>query len=268
MKYKDKNEERAWEMFRKSVGPRVWTMGDLGLWFSIGMVVGILLAAPMALADNVIEMEQTGDTLILGVDQFGYDNNINMSGGTSYITAAGLSMYLVQVNTNQTASPNEIRFDEIDGTGNQMKLGQGVDWQDLGSETNMTWNYDNIEGGGHEMDITLYGDYNKLAVQQTNQATSTDGHNFDLHLAGDYNEVKIKQQSDGAKNVDLTIYNDYNDAFIRQKGNGAYHNATVTLDGLYGTDLVLKQLSGTTQTYSLSVNCMTVGGCSTTVTQE
>ena len=228
----------------------------------------LMFATFACFGDNEINIEQTGDTLQLGVDQFGFDNSINMSGGTSYITAAGLSMYLVQVNTNQTAAPNEIRFDEISGTGNKMKLGQGIDWQDLGSDTNLSWNYDNLEGGGHEMDITLYGDYNKLAVQQTNQETSTDGHNFDLHLAGDYNEVKIKQQGDGAKNVDLTIYNDYNDAFIRQKGNGAQHNATVTLDGLYGTDLVLKQLSGTTQTYSLSVNCMTVGGCSTTVTQE
>ena len=56
--------------------------------------------------------------------------------------------------------------------------------------------------------------------------------------------------------------------FIRQKGNGATHNATVTLDGLYGTDLTLKQMSTTNQIYSLSVNCLTVGGCSVSVTQE
>jgi hypothetical protein len=87
-------------------------------------------------------------------------------------------------------------------------------------------------------------------------------------LAGDYNDVQIKQQSNGAKNIDLTIYNDYNDVFIRQKGANATHSANVTLDGLYGTDLTLKQLGTTTQTYSISVDCMTVGGCSTTVTQE
>jgi len=114
----------------------------------------------------------------------------------------------------------------------------------------------------------MYGDYNKLAVQQTNQSNALDGHNFDLHLAGDNNEVKIKQQSNGAKNIDLTIYNDGNDAFIRQKGNGASHNANITLDGLYGTDLILKQMSQTNQTYTLSVNCMTVGGCGVSVTQD
>ena len=269
MKYKDKNEERAWEMFRKSVGPRVWTMGDLGLWFSIGMVVGILLAAPMALADNVIEIEQTGDTLELGVDQFGYDNKINMSGGTSYITAAGLSMYLVQVNTGSGSLPNEIRFDEISGTGNKMKLGQGIAWDVLDSETNLDWSHDGDEGGGHEIDITMYGDYNKLAVQQTNQWNATDGHNFDLHLAGDSNEVQIKQQGKASKTTNLTIYNDYNEVFVRQKGTNTPHTANITLDGLYGTDLNLQQYGTSgTQSYTLSVDCMTVGGCSTTVVQQ
>jgi hypothetical protein len=149
-----------------------------------------------------------------------------------------------------------------------MKLAQGVAWTTLDSDTDLTWYGDSYESGGHEIDITLYGDYNKLAVQQTNQTGATDGHDFDLHLAGDYNEVKIKQQSNGAKNIGLTIYNDYNDVFIRQKGNGATHNANITLDGLYGTDLILKQMSTTNQTYNLSLDCMTVGGCGVTVTQE
>ncbi len=137
----------------------------------------------------------------------------------------------------------------------------------LDSDTNLDWSVDDYESGGHEIDITLYGDNNQLAVQQTNQTGASDGHDFDLHLAGDSNEVKIKQQSSGAKNIDLTIYNDYNDVLIRQKGANATHNAIVTLDGLYGTDLILKQLGTTTQSYSISVDCMTVGGCSATIEQ-
>jgi hypothetical protein len=191
-----------------------------------------------------------------------------MLDSNSYISATNLDMYLVQVNTSSTALPNKIRFDEISGQGNQMKLGQGIDWTDITSDTDLSWSYDGWEGGGHEIDITMYGDYNQLAVQQTNQTNASDGHNFDLHLAGDNNEVKIKQQSNGAKSTDLTIYNDWNDVFIRQKGNGATHNANITLDGLYGTDLILKQMSQTNQTYSLSVDCMNFNGCGVTVTQE
>ena len=129
-----------------------------------------------------------------------------MLDSNSYITAASLDLYLVQVNTSSTTLPNSITFDEVSGTGNQMKLGQGIDWTDITSDTDLSCNYDGWEGGGHEMDITMYGDYNQLAVQQTNQSNALDGHNFDLHLAGDGNEVKIKQQSNkGTQNAIVKI---------------------------------------------------------------
>ncbi len=231
------------------------------------LIILLFFTAQIFADDNIISLEQSGDNLQLGVDQIGYDNEITMLDGNSYINASSLGMYLVQVNTSTGSNPNTITFDEVSGTGNKMKLGQGIAWTTLDSDTDLTWYYDNYEGGGHEIDITMYGDYNELAVQQTNQTGALDGHDFDLHLAGDYNDVQIKQQSNGAKNIDLTIYNDYNDVFIRQKGANATHSANVTLDGLYGTDLTLKQLGTTTQTYSISINCMTVGGCSTTVEQ-
>jgi len=235
-------------------------------WIRPWWFMSMFIAIPV-LADNVISIEQTGDSFQLGVDQIGFDNEITMLDNNSYITATSLDMYLVQVNTSSTTLPNKITFDEISGTGNQMKLGQGVAWDVLDSDTDLGWYYDDYEGGGHEIDIQMYGDYNQLAVQQTNETTATEGHWFGLHLAGDNNKVQIKQQSSGAKNIDLTIYNDYNDVFIRQKGAGATHNANITLDGLYGTDLILRQLGTTNQTYNLSVDCITIGGCSVDVQQ-
>ena len=215
--------------------------------------------------DNIISVEQSGDNLALGIDQIGYNNQILMKDDNSYITSSSLSMYLVQ--HNDSNSINKIIFDEVSGSGNQMKLAQGVAWNTLDSETDLSWWADGYEGGGHEIDITLYGDDNDMAVQQTNQGSTT-GHSFDLHLAGDGNKVQVKQQSDGAKNLTLTIYNDYNDVFVRQKGNNSSHNANITLDGLYGTDLTLIQMSPTNQTYTLTQNCMTVGGCAVNVLQE
>jgi len=251
-------------LFSRSCYGNYFTMDYIKQTFIV-LVLGL---APLVLADNELTIEQSGDTFQLGVEQIGHSNEIQMLDSNSYITATSLDMYLVQVNTSHTALPNRITFDEISGTGNQMKLGQGIDWTDITSDTDLSWNYDGWEGGGHEIDITMYGDYNQLAVQQTNQSNASDGHNFDLHLAGDNNEVKIKQQSNGVKSTNLTIYNDYNDVFVRQKGNGATHNANITLDGLYGTDLILKQMSATNQLYNVSVNCLTVGGCSVSVTQE
>ena len=215
--------------------------------------------------DNIISVEQSGDNLGLGIDQIGYNNKILMKDDNSYITSSNLSMYLVQY--NDANSINKIIFDEISGSYNQMKLAQGVAWTTLDSDTDLSWWYDGYEGGGHEINITMYGDSNDLAVQQTNQS-STAGHNFDLHLAGDNNKVLVKQQSDGAKTLNLTIYNDYNDVFVRQKGTNTSHTASVTLDGLYGTDLTLKQMSTTAQTYTLQQTCNTVGGCAVNVLQE
>ncbi len=229
----------------------------------------ILISGLTFADDNVISIEQSGDNFQLGIEQIGYDNEIKMLDADSYMTAGSLGMYLVQFNTHASTLANLITFDEISGTGNKMKLGQGISWNALDSETNLDWNHDGDEGGGHNIDITMYGDYNKLAVQQTNQWNATDGHNFDLHLAGDHNEVQIKQQGKASKTTNLTIYNDYNDVYIRQKGTNATHTANITLDGLYGTDLTLLQFGTSgTQSYTISVDCMTVGGCSTSVTQQ
>ena len=240
------------------------------IWISILfwplIILAVVIFPLLANADdNVISIEQSGNNLQLGIDQIGYNNKVEMKDSNSYITATNLSMYLVQVNDSDGI--NKIIFDEFSGTDNQMKLAQGVAWNTLDSDTDLTWWADGYEGGGHEIDITLYGDNNDMAVQQTNQGSTT-GHSFDLHLAGDGNKVQVKQQSDGDKNLNLTIYNDYNDVFVRQKGNNASHNANITLDGLYGTDLILKQMSTTNQTYSISIDCMTIGGCSTSVTQD
>jgi len=233
-------------------------------------ILGMLILPAMCFADdNVISIEQSGDNFELGIEQIGYDNEIKMLDASSYITAGSLGMYLVQFNTGSGSLPNSIIFDEISGTGNQMKLGQGIGWSTLDSETDLGWNHDGDEAGGHEMAITMYGDYNKLAVQQTNQWNAIDGHNFNLHVAGDHNEVQIKQQGKASKTTNLTIYNDYNDVFVRQKGSNQPHTANITLDGLYGTDLTLLQFgTNGTQNYTISVDCMTVGGCSTSVTQQ
>ena len=59
-----------------------------------------------------------------------------------------------------------------------------------------------------------------------------------------------------------------NDIDIRQKKNQA-HTATISLYGSYGTNLSLTQSSTTAaQTYTLSQTCVTVGGCSISVTQD
>ena len=224
--------------------------------------VGMLIIPMITIADdNVINITQSGDNLDLEIEQVGFNNEVGMLDSNSYINnAPNLDIHIVQYNF--TANLNKILFDEVSGSNNTFKLGQGVAWQSDGSYT-----YDGAEGGGHYMEIDLYGSNNSLKWHQTNQSGATDGHDFNFHLAGDWNEINGRQQSSGAKEMNLTIYNDDNDVTLRQKGANTSHTANITLDGTEGTTLTLIQLGTTAQTYSISQNCVTVGGCTVSVTQ-
>ena len=48
----------------------------------------------------------------------------------------------------------------------------------------------------------------------------------------------------------------------------ATHTANITLNGSFPTTLSLEQKGGTAQSYSLSQNCQTSGGCSVSVVQQ
>ena len=70
--------------------------------------------------------------------------------------------------------------------------------------------------------------------------------------------------------LNLTIYNSDNEVSITQRGNNDTHTANITLDGLYGTDFSLDQKGlnpNGAYTYTISQDCVTVGGCSVSVTQ-
>lgn len=222
----------------------------------------VFLIAPLAFADNEITIDQTGgDNFNLIINQFGSNNVIKMYDAYSYVNGANMALTLIQ--QNETTTNNVIELWHLDGGGNTIRWGQGVAWDNA---TSSTYSYDGEEGGGHYARIDIHGDYNHLQGHQTNQE-STSGHTFNSLIFSNNNDIWIRQQQDGAKTIDLTTYSDGNDITLTQKGNGANHTANITLSGSESTILNLLQQGTTTQTYSLSVDCYTVGGCSTTVTQ-
>jgi len=225
---------------------------------TLTLLVLYIFASQKANADNEIFIDQSGNNFAIGVEQIGGNNNAT-------VNADGTNQQLLIVQYNDTTVDNDVTVNTT-GADNGIKLCQGCAFDYPESYTNHDYWYDNWEGGGHSIDVTVTGDRNGISAQQTNQG-STDGHSYELNLSGDDNEVTTIQQHDGAKTIDLTIYNDDNDVFVRQKGPGATHSATIELDGTYGTDLTLKQFNSTA-TYSLTQNCITVGGCSISVTQQ
>ena len=64
----------------------------------------------------------------------------------------------------------------------------------------------------------------------------------------------------------MTSRNDENSVSVEQTGYAA-HTGTITLTGTTPTTLNLTQQGTVAQSYSLTQNCVTIGGCSVSITQ-
>jgi len=230
----------------------------------VQMIVMGMLVIPISFADdNEINISNiSGDNIDINITQVGYANTIQCYQTSScYTNLPGGELNLVQYNDSGTE--NKIEIWHLEGQDNIIRWAQGTAWD---SATSTTYGDDGNEGGGHYARLDVHGDYNHLQGHQTNQG-STSGHTFTSLIFSDYNDIWLRQQGDGAKTINLTTYSDGNDITVLQKGAWAQHTANITLDGTYATTLDLRQQGTTTQSYSLSQSCATVGGCSVTITQ-
>lgn len=226
-------------------------------------IIGISII-PMTYADdNEINIPNvSGNDIEIKITQVGLANTIQCYQTSScYTELPGGELNLVQYNDSGTE--NKIELWHLEGQDNIVRWGQGVAWSNA---TSTTYSNDGDEGGGHYSRLDVHGDYNHLQGHQTNQG-STSGHTFTSLIFSDYNDIWVRQQHDGAKTINLQTNSDGNDITLRQKGSWAQHTANITLSGSESTTLNLLQQGTTTQSYSLSQTCYTVGGCSVTVTQ-
>ena len=211
-------------------------------------MVPLLLLSLNSKADNLIELDQAlgGDNLDLNIVQVGANNTIQCYVDSScWIGGDDFTIHLEQYNT--TNSDNVIEIWHLEGDGNSVRFGQGLH---LSNSSDTTFSYDGSEGGGHYARLDIHGDNNSVSGFQQN-AGSTTGHIYRQLIFSDDNTVWIKQQNNGQKTIDLSTYSDENAVSIVQKGNNAQHQANVTLNGTYGTDLNLIQQGTTTQTYQI-----------------
>lgn len=244
-------------------------------------VLYLVVACQPANADNEIYVTQTGNNLRLEWEQQGQDNVINtiLSGyqldtailqegnrnqvlkKSQGITGDYNQVVVEQWNNTNSTDINKIWID-IDGDSNAVDVGQGCKFMYSNSTS---CDRDTHEDAGHEMEINITGDYNWVRGGQKSGTADPD-HTLVMDINSDNNSVWFTQAGSGDKNLDLTINNDGNSVSIHQH-YGA-HTATVTLDGTSPTDLNLIQTGGPSQTYNLMQNCLTIGGCSVSVTQQ
>ena len=235
---------------------------------------------------NDLYINQVGANVTITIVQDGQNNSIGTSSTPTSLDGNNIEVAITQetdggsiglsVDGNDNAmivkqkchkgsSCNADTMDiNVTGTSNSMQLGQGYKITDTDS-----WLYDGTEHGGHDMELPVSGNDNSIRLSQRSQNNTSD-HNMDIDITGNDNNVHVMQEANLDKTLDLTINNNDNNVFIHQKKHYG-HTANVTLDGSYGTSINLYQgTSNTTsaQSYTLNQNCVTVGGCSLSVTQE
>ena len=220
-------------------------------WYiQVGLALVIILLlffmSELQAGDNHVHIDQVGtggDEVTLTIDQIGYNNEIDFSFAHSENT-----IILKQVGTNNKISwvpywgSGKAWGGDIDGTGNNLNIYQ---------EGGATY-------GGH-----VWGNDNDVDIIQKGTHT----HYLDIHM--DNVDHDVLQEDGGSSYSHIYYYGtaDGSVANVQQKGGGS-HNATITLQGSQPTNLTLIQDSTNALTYSITQNCVTVGGCTVSVTQQ
>jgi len=254
--------------------------------------LGVFLTPIVFAGDNHVHVEQVnnGDNFNLEITQIGYANMVRLSfdhanndlnliqkGNNMYIgytddwgsgkswggdlDGIGNDMDIRQRCSFATCNDNDFQF-HVWGDNNDVVFGQGYENND---SLTPNWSYDGTEPGGNYVRLDIHGDDNKFKGSQK-QDSSSINHSITANIYGDNNDVFVKQMQNGDKTLNLTINSDWNEASIVQKKTGD-HTATINLSGTEAITLFLTQTGDTNQTYSLTQNCVTVGGCSVSVTQ-
>lgn len=207
----------------------------------------IFLAMPIYAGptdDNHIHVEQvgSGDDVNLSITQIGYGNTVNFS-----FAHASNSFDLTQNGSGNSISwvsywgSGKSWGGDIDGTGNDETVIQ----------------YDGATYGRH-----LWGNDNTVDVYQHGSHTL----NLDVHA--DDTNVESWQEGSGSHYSHAYFYGtaDGSSVDLMQKGS-ANHNSQIRLQGTEPTTLNLLQQGATNQSYSITNDCYTVGGCTVNVTQ-
>jgi hypothetical protein len=194
--------------------------------------------------DNHIHVEQVGggDDLSLTISQIGWGNTIEFSADHSGNI----------FNLSQTGNGNSISWVSYWGSGKSW--GGDVD----GTNNNEAV----IQIGGATYGRHIWGNSNDVDVYQNGT------HTFNLDVHADSTDVDLWQEGTGSHYAHSYFYGtaDGSEVDIMQK-DGANHNAQIRLQGNQPTTLNLIQQGGTNQTYSITQNCYTTGGCTVNVTQ-
>lgn len=185
--------------------------------------------------DNEINIEQSGDTLSIYIDQVGYGNKIGLddfstSSSATPITGSSLTFDIDQIG-NENLLFGELTSDS--STYNLIWTGDSNSWDwkigDVGSSDSTT------------IDVSITGDSNTMDFDQGSVA-SAERLDLDLTLVGSSNAFDVDVETDDAT-WNFDILGSSNDINTLQN-DGYYQTLTVELEG-DNADIDINQISGT-----------------------
>jgi hypothetical protein len=194
--------------------------------------------------DNHVHVEQVDSGEVdLNITQKGYDNKVDFS-----FAHTGN-----EFNFLQTGNGNTITWVSF--------WGSGKGW---GGDVDGSNNTENVsQTGGATYGRHILGNSNTADIYQSGTHT----HNLDIHVNSVDHDL---HQSGSGTHYNQTYFygsSDGSNTNIMQKGSGNM-TSQITLTGSYATTLNLLQDSSTNQSYTLTQNCVTAGGCTVSMTQE
>ena len=256
--------------------------------------MGIMLSVSANANEAYISVSGAG--VSLAITQDGDDNKVGTSTDKLSVNGTSNTMYILQEGQwNQVfyiadfgsgtswggdinGSSNDIKIEQYNTTGTDVnKVGMHISGSNNDVHICQGKSFDNFsdtecsgtanEYGGHLVDLDIHASNNDVKVSQQT-GTGNGDHTAKIYMyGGDNNDTFIKQGGDGDKFVSLQVSTDGGAQNIIQDGSGA-HTATINLGGSYYTDLDLTQDSSTDQTYTLTQDCQTAGGCTVSLTQN
>jgi hypothetical protein len=185
--------------------------------------------------DNEINIEQSGDTLTIYIDQVGYGNKIGLddysvSSSATPITGTSLTFDIDQIGNGNllfgTVTSNSSTYNLI--------------W--TGDSNSWDWNIGVVgSSDSTAIDVDITGDSNTMDFDQGSTA-SAERLDMDLTLVGSSNVFDVDVETDDVT-WDFDILGSSNDINTLQN-DGYYQTITVELDG-DGADIDINQISGT-----------------------
>ena len=195
-------------------------------------------AIAQATDDNEINIDQTGDTLTLFIDQYGYGNKIGLDDFSSSSSPMSVTGTSLNINIDQVGNEN-LLFGTIaadSSTYNLLFTGDSNSWD---------WNIGYIgSSDSSAIDVDITGDSNVMDFDQGYNA-SAERLDLDLTVLGNTNIFDVDIDVDDAIwNFDITGAS--NNINTMQK-DGGEQEINLTLSG-DSADIDINQMSGTCPT--------------------